>query len=379
MTRLVNCYPLLTLPISSSSLNNGGGCGDGSRTASTTGGSSIGSASGTEIEKILRTRDSGDGIGTPRETHSLRRLVLETSLSTSSSYTTTAPASTSTSSSVPAFSEAADEYDDDDAVVGIGYSSVELGRTKVACKVMAPVFASSMSNAAGIADGATTTTILPPSIVQLDSDRGTLYCEVRYCDTTAATRIMMQQQQQHIRAMESDLSNKLLECVSAAVPLDEYPSACVVVKVAVLHDDGSILSAIVAAASLALADANVQLLDIPTCCSVAAVAVQQQQGSSDDNSSRQKETILLADPDMYEETQLSEAIVTLALLPNTKEATMWRQVGILSPKLSNAALNLCRDGCRTMHKFLRAHLVDTYERKMTRRRRRQEEERKSSG
>ena len=42
-----------------------------------------------------------------------------------------------------------------------------------------------------------------------------------------------------------------------------------------------------------------------------------------------------------------------AVTPNHKKVTLWSQSGRLTSTMTNAAMELCRDGCRTMHKFMR--------------------------
>mmetsp|Transcript_19235 Transcript_19235/g.53619 ORF Transcript_19235/g.53619 Transcript_19235/m.53619 type:complete len:88 (+) Transcript_19235:390-653(+) len=49
----------------------------------------------------------------------------------------------------------------------------------------------------------------------------------------------------------------------------------------------------------------------------------------------------------------SVSLVCLAMTPNRKEVTLWSQSGRLSAEAASRAMELCRDGCRTMHGFLR--------------------------
>ena len=66
--------------------------------------------------------------------------------------------------------------------------------------------------------------------------------------------------------------------------------------------------------------------------------------------------LLLADP-THEEISQADAVVQLSLLANWKEVTLWNQSGRLSSSVANDAISLCRDGCRTMHKFMRSALL----------------------
>jgi exosome complex component MTR3 len=257
-------------------------------------------------EKKPRERDSGDG--KTRSNHSLRRLLIE------SDVLSLAP----------------------------GSALVELGHTKVLCQVHGPV---------------TTTSNLVPSSVQLSMDEGTLYCEVKYLahmgyptSTLLASSVSSVEPQQAqftgsrvnswTISRETDLSCRLLTALAAAVPLKQYPKCALVVRATVLQDDGSALAACIAAASIALTNASVQVFDLVSCCSVAV----------------QGDGTLLADPDLQEELE-ADAVVTLAVLPNWKEVSLWEQSGNLSPEQANRAIDLSRDGCRTMHRFLRDHLL----------------------
>jgi exosome complex component MTR3 len=87
-------------------------------------------------------------------------------------------------------------------------------------------------------------------------------------------------------------------------------------------------------------------------------------------------TILLADPTL-EEMSIADSVITIGIMPNWKEVTLWEQwsggggdsggddvdtsntsiLGAVSLETTNEAVNLCRAGCRTMHKFLREHLI----------------------
>ena len=60
----------------------------------------------------------------------------------------------------------------------------------------------------------------------------------------------------------------------------------------------------------------------------------------------------LVDPTQDEAAKAS-AIICLAMTPNQKEVTLWSQSGRLDSLQANQAMELCRNGCRTMHKFMR--------------------------
>ena len=260
-----------------------------------------------ETKQASKKRSSGDGRNTERESHSLRRLVIE------SNVLSLAP----------------------------GSALVELGHTKVLCQVHGPV---------------TATSDLIPSSVQLSMETGTLYLPVKYLPhvgyptSDLVASMVTSVDQPHVSAgkinswavsRETDLSSRLFSALSAAVPLKQYPKCAIIVQTTVLQDDGSALPACIAAATLALTNASVEIFDLVSSCSVAVA----------------EDGTLLADPDLQEERD-ANALVTLAVLPNWKEVSLWEQSGQLSPEQANRAIDLCRDGCRTMHRFLRDHLLE---------------------
>jgi len=139
----------------------------------------------------------------------------------------------------------------------------------------------------------------------------------------------------------------------------------IVVNLTVLQDDGSCLSASITAASMALVDALVELRDVVTSCTVAVI----DRGCSKYN--EEDRWIYLADPTEREvtpstlslfasdTTTTTVALICLAMTPNHKEVTLWSQSGRLSSDMASHAMELCRDGCRTMHNFMRESWISS--------------------
>jgi exosome complex component MTR3 len=244
---------------------------------------------------------------------------------------------------------------------GGGSALVELGHTKVWCTVLGPVTASCST--------------VPSSLMPLNVEEGMLHVEVKYAPatgypehlidvvrsiepsqkTTTTARAPSPQQSKQLRSFlqsrESDLSTRLSTAVQAVVPLAPYPKCAILVHVTVLQDDGSVLAASVTAATLALVQAGIELYDVVATCSVAII-----HGKEGTNG----QTVLLVDPTL-DEMSMADSVVTIGIMPNWKEVTLWEQWGTTSTGLSltatNEAVNLCRVGCRTMHKFIREHLI----------------------
>ncbi len=238
-----------------------------------------------------------------------------------------------------------------------GSSLVELGHTKVICRVtygpssLLSVRNHSDNNYYAAADGT-------------GSSNANLHCEVRYCHgfgvraqtnlQTAPTNIMddspiLSNQQQY--GQELEYSSRLREAILPSL-LDIPPHSIIHVSVVILQADGSIFPACVTAATLALADAAVPLKDLVSSCSVAVI--------QSDHLHLLAKPKLLLDPNEDEEIQTQQkdhAIVTLSMLSNKKEVTFWDQTGRISSNSSAQALDLCKDGCMAMHKFIRHCLV----------------------
>lgn len=223
-----------------------------------------------------------------------------------------------------------------------GSALVELGHTKVLCEVVGP------------------TPVASPNST-LNMEEGTLECEVQYLPNfgfpvtalvgASASGLSESAQQPtqptagrintQIATLERELSSQLLSSLTAAVPLNAYPKNTIRLQVSILQDDGSALSACTVASSMALVNANIEVYDLVTSSTVAITT----------------DNVLLADP-TYDEVARASATVTLSLLANWKEVTLWNQSGRLSSSTANQAISLCKDGCRTMHKFMRNSLLD---------------------
>lgn len=142
---------------------------------------------------------------------------------------------------------------------------------------------------------------------------------------------------------ETYLSNRLFEALSPAVLLEglEKNKMCVEVYVELLQSDGGVLGAAITGASLALADAGVPMKDL-VCGSTSAV-IKVEDGNR---------YVAVADPTEDEILQAC-GVVTIAMLPNHKEVTVWDQFGKMPLESSSEAMDLARDGCLTMSRFVK--------------------------
>jgi ribonuclease PH len=259
-----------------------------------------------------------------------------------------------------------------------GSALVELGHTKVLCTVIGPV----TSHCSAV-----------PSSMLLSLDRGTIHVDVSYMAHSSypMRHIPMTQTMdatstgKFIQDREYDLSARITTALSSAIPMMQYPKCAFLLQFTILYDDGSVLPVCISAATLALINANIELYDVVTSCTVAIVSIPpsiitttQRTTVSDQhdmeldhpNDTTTKENgihvLLLADPTL-DELSIADSIITIATMPNWEEQiTLWEQQSLVAPLSSNRstitnrttdnAIELCLDGCRTMHQFIRQHV-----------------------
>jgi ribonuclease PH len=209
----------------------------------------------------------------------------------------------------------------------LGSSLVEIGHTKVLCEVTI----------------STTGTV----------NAGVLQCKVRFAPHIGRDAVSQRinnvaplesdiaqgKLNKETMQMESDLAQELTTALLPVVNLRKFPKCAVDIQVTILQDDGSVLTTCICGSTLALVDASIEIKDMVTSCTVAAIR-------------QNDEIIFLADPTQEESTN-AQAIICLAMTPNHKEVTLWRQSGRLTSDMANQAIEICRSGCRTMHRFMR--------------------------
>ena len=185
---------------------------------------------------------------------------------------------------------------------------------------------------------------------------------------------------------EIELSSRLQDAIAPSLPLGLLKKNVVDIFVMVLQEDGSAFTstfnAAVIAASLALADAGVEVYDLVSCFSVAVVPSAvcvfgsdvdinantggQEYGNEEDGGGISKVDSnfrLLVDPDEEElaitnsGTKGQGGIVTVAMMKNWKEVVFWDQAGRLPSAVAQEAAEMCREGCIIMHRFMRQALI----------------------
>ena len=196
-----------------------------------------------------------------------------------------------------------------------GSAYVEADRTKVMCGVYGP------RPAARAAEFSTT---------------GALSCSVRYAPfarerrpATAAAR----------DAAEIEAAALLEQALAPSVRLDLFPKAVVDVYVTVIEDDGGALAAAITCASLALADAGIELYDTVAACSAGLFG-----GNVVMDCTRA-------------EARSAAGQVVVAHMPSLNETTHVVAAGAFDADQLVEAVGSCIDGCAKLDVVMRACLT----------------------
>ncbi|XP_029464745.1 exosome complex component MTR3 [Rhinatrema bivittatum] len=151
-------------------------------------------------------------------------------------------------------------------------------------------------------------------------------------------------------APERELSLALQESLEPAVRLERYPRAQVHVWVLVLEDRGSAFAAALSAASLALADAGIEMYDVVVGCAL----------------SRGPGGRLLLDPgDCDEGRPRSGGCLTLALMPALNQVSGLLCNGEWTEESLSQAVRLCMEGCQRLYPVLQQCLMRATKRKIS--------------
>ncbi|MEE6500149.1 hypothetical protein FKM82_003689 [Ascaphus truei] len=208
---------------------------------------------------------------------------------------------------------------------GSAYLEAGAGGTKVLCAVYGP--------RQRVAGGE-----------QRAEPRGRLLCELRWAPFSrrgawAAAPAGLTPRQAGLVMQES---------LEPAVRLERYPRAEVAVWALVLEDRGSALAAAVSCASLALADAGVEMFDLAVGCGLS-------RGGGGE---------LLLDPEDTEEEAGSGGTMSLSLLPALNQVSGLLCSGEWEGESSVEAIKVCTEGCQRLYPVLQQCLVKATKRKI---------------
>lgn len=147
-------------------------------------------------------------------------------------------------------------------------------------------------------------------------------------------------------SQDKDFSLMLLESLHPAVCLHKYPRSQIEVNVMVLENSGSVLAHAVTCASLALADAGIEMYDLVLGCSM------RQDGDS-----------FLVDPTYIEENSSgsdskdNQGGLTVAFLPSLNQISGLQSDGEMSQETLTAGIRTCIEGCYKLYPVIQKALT----------------------
>ncbi|KAL5015201.1 hypothetical protein ScPMuIL_009471 [Solemya velum] len=178
--------------------------------------------------------------------------------------------------------------------------------------------------------------------------KGQITCEFKFATFSCLHRRQPQQDGE-----EKDFSVQLLEALEPAVCLHKFPKSQVNVYVTVLQDDGSALAAAITCASVALADAAIEMYDLVTGCSA-----------------RISGGHILLDPCHTEEYRsekdntVNNGSVTLGLMPSLRQVSAVTSKGELEFEHVKKAMDQCLEVCQKLYPVLQQSLIKSVKEKL---------------
>ena len=141
---------------------------------------------------------------------------------------------------------------------------------------------------------------------------------------------------------EIEISKVIREALEPAVMLYDYPRTAIDVFLEVLQSDGGSRCASIAASSVALADAGINMKDLVCACAAGKVGEQ-----------------VVLDLDDVEDKEGS-ADMPVAIMPNFEQLTLFQLDGMLSSEQFKQAFSFALDGCKRVHQLQKEALMKKY-------------------
>jgi len=141
---------------------------------------------------------------------------------------------------------------------------------------------------------------------------------------------------------EIEISKVMREALEPALMLEDYPRAAIDVFVEVLQSDGGSRCAGITAASVALADAGINMRDLVAACAAGKV----------------DEKIVLDINDT--EDKEGGADMPVAYLPRLEQVTLLQLDGNLAPEQFNECLDKAIGGCKMVYEIQKQALMKKY-------------------
>eukprot|EP00033_Pygsuia_biforma_P004729 GCRY01005185.1.p1 GENE.GCRY01005185.1~~GCRY01005185.1.p1 ORF type:complete len:259 (-),score=36.20 GCRY01005185.1:30-806(-) len=167
------------------------------------------------------------------------------------------------------------------------------------------------------------------------SEECTLNCELKFASFCESNRIKPTE----MSDLEKASSQQIVESLSSSIFLSKYPKNVIDIYVTILENGGSVQTAVLNAAALALALAGIELVDMPTAATIAKIQDQ-----------------LCVDPTLEEE-KAADATLRVMFAPSAYQSTNVSVSGHFSYSDKMKAMELGTDACARIHEILRNRLV----------------------
>jgi exosome complex component RRP41 len=141
---------------------------------------------------------------------------------------------------------------------------------------------------------------------------------------------------------EVEISKVMREALEPALMLEDYPRAAIDVFVEVLQSDGGSRCAGISAASVALADAGINMRDLVSSCAA---------GKIDDK--------IVLDINDTEDKE-GGADMPVAYMPRLEQVTLLQLDGKLTPEQFNECLDKAIGGCKMVYEIQKQALMQKY-------------------
>lgn len=141
---------------------------------------------------------------------------------------------------------------------------------------------------------------------------------------------------------EIEISKVIREALEPSLMLENYPRTAIDVYVEILQSDGGSRCASISAASVALADAGINMRDLVSACAAGKVAGQ-----------------VVLDVDDTEDKE-GQADLPIAIMPNSNQVTLLQLDGQLDPEEFSKALTWALDGCKKVYQLQKEALIGRY-------------------
>lgn len=169
------------------------------------------------------------------------------------------------------------------------------------------------------------------------TDRGILRCRYHMSPFSTDTR-----KNPAPSRREVEISKVIREALEPSLILEDYPRATIDVYIEVLQADGGSRCAGITAASVALADAGINMRDMVSACAA---------GKVDDK--------IVLDINDTEDKE-GGADMPVAFMPNLKRITLLQLDGILDSDQFNTCLDEAIYGCKMVYEIQRSSLMQKY-------------------